>query len=109
RVLVVGDPRQSISRFRRAAIAAFLRARHAFASEPEHLTRNFRTVGPVIEFVNHLFGDLIPAAPDSQPDYVPLQAVRGAPPSGPPVVLLGVDAHEERLSADALREREAIH
>ena len=108
RLFVVGDPKQSIYRFRRADIAAFLRARRAFGSEPEHLTRNFRTTAPVIEFVNHVFGDLIAAEPDSQPEYVPLQPVRDAAPTGPPIVLLGVEAHDDRPGADTLREREAV-
>ena len=77
RLFVVGDPKQSIYRFRRADIAAFLRARDAFGTAPKHLTRNFRTVAPVIEFVNHVFADLITATPDSQPEYVALQPVRG--------------------------------
>jgi ATP-dependent exoDNAse (exonuclease V) beta subunit len=107
RLFVVGDAKQSIYRFRRADIASFLRARHAFGAVPEHLTRNFRTVAPVIAFVNHVFGDLITATPDSQPAYVPLEAERPAPPAGPPVTLLGAVAHDDAPKADALRVREA--
>ncbi len=107
RLFVVGDPKQSIYRFRRADIAAFLRARDAFGATPKHLTRNFRTVTPVIEFVNHVFADLITATPDSQPEYVALQPVRGAPPHGPAVILLGADPHEGTTRADELREAEA--
>jgi ATP-dependent helicase/nuclease subunit A len=107
RLFVVGDPKQSIYRFRRADIAAFLRARDAFGTTPKHLTRNFRTVAPVIEFVNHVFADLITATPNSQPEYVALQPVRGAPPHGPAVTLLGADPHEGKPRADELREAEA--
>jgi ATP-dependent exoDNAse (exonuclease V) beta subunit len=107
RLFVVGDSKQSIYRFRRADIAAFLRARHAFGTDPEHLTHNFRTVAPAIAFVNHVFGDLITATPDSQPAYVPLHAQRGEPTVGPAVALLGVDAHDDELNADELRECEA--
>jgi len=107
RLFVVGDAKQSIYRFRRADIAAFLRARAAFGTVPRRLTRNFRTAAPVVDFVNAVFEDLIVATPDSQPEYVALEAVRGAPPAGPPVVLLGSEPSEERLSADALRVREA--
>ncbi len=72
RLFVVGDPKQSIYRFRRADIAAFLRARSAFGAAPRHLTRNFRTARQVIEFVNEVFRDLIVAEPESQPEYVAL-------------------------------------
>ena len=80
RLFVVGDPKQSIYRFRRADIAAFLRARSAFGAAPRHLTRNFRTTRQVIEFVNHVFRDLIVAEPESQPEYVALVPDRGDAP-----------------------------
>jgi ATP-dependent exoDNAse (exonuclease V) beta subunit len=115
RLFVVGDPKQSIYRFRRADIAAFLRARSAFGAVPLHLTRNFRTTRQAIEFVNHVFRDLIVAEPESQPEYVALVPDRGdAPPNPrcpagiePEAVLLGVEPHDDEPRADALREREA--
>jgi ATP-dependent helicase/nuclease subunit A len=107
RLFVVGDPKQSIYRFRRADIAAFLRARSAFGATPRHLTRNYRTTRQVIEFVNHVFRDLIVAEPESQPEYVALVPDRGDAPGRPGPVLLGVSPHEDRPLADALREREA--
>ncbi len=107
RLFVVGDPKQSIYRFRRADIAAFLRARSAFGASPRHLTHNYRTTRQVIEFVNHVFRDLIVAEPESQPEYVALIPTRGDAPVGPGVVLLGAKAHDDRPRADALREREA--
>ncbi|HEY5013743.1 MAG TPA: UvrD-helicase domain-containing protein, partial [Acidimicrobiia bacterium] len=78
RLFVVGDPKQSIYRFRRADIATFLAARDRFAEEGGEvvaLTANFRTVAPVIEWVNHVFAALMTAPPEnelplaSQPDY----------------------------------------
>ncbi len=107
RLFVVGDPKQSIYRFRRADIAAFLRARSAFGASPRRLTRNFRSARPVIEFVNHVFRELIVAVPESQPDYVALEPVRDAAPVGPPVMLLGTEPTFERPGADLLRELEA--
>ena len=82
RLFVVGDPKQSIYRFRRADIAAFLRARSAFGASPRRLTRNFRTARPVIDFVNDVFRELIVAEPESQPEYVALEPVRDAVPVG---------------------------
>ena len=46
--------------------------RSAFGAAPRHLTRNFRTTRRVIEFVNHVFRELIIAEPESQPEYVAL-------------------------------------
>jgi len=107
RLFVVGDPKQSIYRFRRADIAAFLRARSAFGASPRHLTRNFRTARPVIDVVNAIFRDLIIAEPESQPEYVALEPVREATAVGPAVVLLGTEPDERATTADDLRELEA--
>ena len=103
----VGDPKQSIYRFRRADIATFLTARDTLGAAPLVLNRNFRTVEPVLRFVNRVFGDLIQPWPASQPEYRALEAVRGAPPSGPAVMLLGTDPHADEPDADTLRGREA--
>ena len=56
RLFVVGDPKQSIYRFRRADISVFMAARERFApGGPVELTANFRTVAPVIDWVNATF------------------------------------------------------
>jgi ATP-dependent helicase/nuclease subunit A len=107
RLFVVGDPKQSIYRFRRADIAAFLTAQDAFDAVAVQLTCNFRTTAPIIDWCNHVFSQLITLQPGSQPEYKSLDATRPAAPSGQGVVLLGVEPHEGRLDADALRELEA--
>ncbi len=61
----------------------------------------------MIEFVNHVFRELIVAVPESQPEYVALEPVRDAAPVGPAVVLLGAEPTLEKPSADTLRELEA--
>src|SRR4029434_11041041 len=70
-LFVVGDPKQSIYRFRRADIATYLRAQELLG-ERVVLNTNFRTGAPILEWINHTFGRLIAAVPDSQPEYVPL-------------------------------------
>ncbi|MEZ5247309.1 MAG: UvrD-helicase domain-containing protein [Acidimicrobiales bacterium] len=106
RLFFVGDPKQSIYRFRRADISVYLAARDRFPDGPR-LTVNFRTVAPVIAWINDVFGELITFVPESQPDYAPLTAFRREPPpSGPGVALLGTTAADTALSADELRERE---
>ena len=108
RLFVVGDPKQSIYRFRRADIGLFLRARDTLG-EVLALTTNFRTTRPVIEWVNHVFGRLIEAEEGSQPAYQALDPAPGsdAPPDGAPVVVLGRDKHDDGPKAEVLREREA--
>ena len=106
RLFVVGDPKQSIYRFRRADITTYLRAQQVLGSSPA-LTTNFRTVGPVLAWVNAVFSRLIQAVPGSQPEYMPLDAFRAPPPGGPPVVVLGREAHPGKLTAGELRAREA--
>ncbi|MGQ0826685.1 MAG: UvrD-helicase domain-containing protein [Actinomycetota bacterium] len=108
RAFFVGDPKQSIYRFRRADIATFLTARDTFADAPLLLTCNFRTTPPILEWVNRVFGELIRPHPGSQPEYRALDPVRVPAPAGPGVVLLGATAHTDEPDADSLREREAV-
>ncbi len=55
RLFFVGDPKQSIYRFRRADVELYRHAQEVFADPPLHLTENFRTVESIVEFVNGLF------------------------------------------------------
>ncbi len=106
RLFLVGDPKQSIYRFRRADIGVYLAARDRFPGGPS-LSVNFRTVAPVIEWINDVFSALIQADPGSQPDYAALTAFRAeAAPAGPGVALLGAEAIGTKLNADGLREAE---
>lgn len=105
-LFVVGDPKQSIYRFRRADIATYLRAQQRIGGDTV-LATNFRTTAPVLAWINHVFARLITAVPDSQPAYGPLAEHRPAAPSGPPVVVLGAEPHTDRPTADELRTREA--
>jgi ATP-dependent exoDNAse (exonuclease V) beta subunit len=105
-LFVVGDPKQSIYRFRRADIGTYLEAQSEIGSEVV-LSTNFRTVEPVLKWVNFVFGQLIQPEPGSQPGYRALDSVRPAAPAGPPIVVLGVDAHSDKPSADDMRAREA--
>ncbi|MGI8874755.1 MAG: UvrD-helicase domain-containing protein [Egibacteraceae bacterium] len=106
----VGDPKQSIYRFRRADIGLFLQARECFAGDqPVRLTTNFRTSPPVLAWVNHVFGQLIQPVDGAQPEYQPLapSPFRQVPADGPTVGLIGAEPHDDKPSAAQLREREA--
>ena len=115
-LFVVGDPKQSIYRFRRADISTFLRAAERFGSDGGgvvELTANFRTVKPIIDWVNHTFAALmsepadITMPVDSQPAYLALEATRLAPPTGPALAVLGRHELPQGTTADALRAAEA--
>jgi ATP-dependent helicase/nuclease subunit A len=107
RLFFVGDPKQSIYRFRRADIGLFLAARDAFAGErPVTLTQNFRTVDPVVAWVNHVFGGLMAEdVPGAQARYQPLTANRTDERGDHRVVLLG--ERMEGAKAGELRQAEA--
>jgi ATP-dependent helicase/nuclease subunit A len=109
RLTVVGDPKQSIYRFRRADIAQFLRARAQIGAERATLSANFRSAGPVIDWVNHTMGNLIQPETDVQPAYEPLVAARVGGHHHGTVTVLGAEPHTDlpRAAAETLREREA--
>ena len=105
-LFVVGDPKQSIYRFRRAEIGMYLEAQDRIG-ETVSLTTNFRTVAPVLDWVNAVFSELIQYEDGAQPAYQSLDEDRAGPPNGPPVVVLGAEEHADEPRADPLREREA--
>ena len=105
-LFVVGDPKQSIYRFRRADIGVYLSVRDRIEHRPS-LTVNFRTTAPIIKWINDVFGELIQPEEGSQPEYVALTAHReNAAPIGPAVALLGADPIAEKLDAESLRQIE---
>ena len=110
RLFYVGDPKQSIYRFRRADIAVFAEAKSAPTIACKSLTRNFRTVKPIIDWVNDLFDEFMaPPSPEEQhvqPLYQPLSPTRGEPPTGAPVAVLNTE-HPRNTRIGVLREAEA--
>lgn len=63
-LFLVGDPMQSIYRFRNANVGLFLRARDQgigdIALQPLRLTRNFRSQAGIVDWVNRVFPHLLP-------------------------------------------------
>ena len=99
RLFFVGDPKQSIYRFRRADISLYLEAAKRFGSpngQTLGLTANWRSTEPLISWVNHVFGNLISSAEGSQSQYEPLEAMRKpmAGDPGPSITLVGAEAHK---------------
>ena len=110
RLFYVGDPKQSIYRFRRADIAVFAEAGSGPSVARKTLTQNFRTVKPIIDWINDLFDGLM-VPPDTgeqhvQPLYQPLDPVRSKPPTGAPVAVLDTE-HPRGTRTGGLREAEA--
>ena len=103
-LFVVGDPKQSIYRFRRADVATFMKASDVLGADDRRveLTANFRTGGPIIEWINDTFAGLM-----SEPPYIPLHATRLPAGGGAAVSVLGRDEHSKELKAEDLRAAEA--
>jgi ATP-dependent exoDNAse (exonuclease V) beta subunit len=86
-VFAVGDPMQSIYRFREAEVGLFLRARAAgiadLALEAIGLSANFRSQAGIVEWVNATFPGVMPEHEDiaaGSVPYTPSTAARSALP-----------------------------
>ncbi len=93
----VGDPKQSIYRFRRADISLYLDARDRFAnSQPAAaLVTNFRTTEPIIDWVNHTFDRLMAARGTDPADQLAPAAHDGG--AEPPTAAGTAPERSERL------------
>ena len=92
-VFVVGDPMQSIYRFRDAQVGLFLRARRAglpdVELEPLTLSTNFRSQAKIVDWVNEAFPNVLPAAEDEASGavpYTPSVSFHEATPDGAPTL-----------------------
>jgi ATP-dependent helicase/nuclease subunit A len=92
-VFVVGDPMQSIYRFRDAQVGLFLHARRAglpgVALERLTLSTNFRSQAKIVEWVNRAFPDVLPAVEDEASGAVPYSPsvpFHDATPDGEPAL-----------------------
>jgi ATP-dependent exoDNAse (exonuclease V) beta subunit len=109
RLCFVGDPKQSIYRFRRADVALFREACNSFsAGRPVSLVQNFRTVPTVLQWINHVFGALMQGGPpEQQPPYEALVAARVEREGDDHRVVLLGGPHDEGHRAEELRALEA--
>lgn len=109
----VGDPKQSIYRFRNADIAAYRASRDLIVRQPNGalvaITANFRSRSPIIDFVNLTFAEVFDGG--SQPAYVALHpTIEQQPAVMPHVVRLSIGTEDEgpgevrRLEALAVGE-----
>ncbi len=92
KLFIVGDPKQSIYRFRRADIEVYEQAKTIVGAQGAYATiyQNWRSQIPVIEWVNAVCGCMIQpsAAGVYQPAYVPLAPSTGEKAASPGTFLL---------------------
>lgn len=68
-LFIVGDPKQSIYRFRGADVTSFLKVKKLFEASGGailSLSRNFRSTRQICEYFNHVFGELLPEETENQ-------------------------------------------
>ncbi len=112
-LFVVGDPMQSIYRFREAEVGLFLAARDAGIGQvpltPLRLRRNFRSAPQLVEFCNTLFAQVFPAADDLRAGavayHVSIPARPAAAPLAPPVISLPLFPADRAAEAQAVAAR----
>lgn len=109
KLFIVGDPKQSIYRFRGADIEAFQDAMRRITADGGgvlSLTSNFRSPEEILSPLNHLFETaFLPASP-VQARYEKIAAARGKEGSSPRVEIWSVRPGPEKENVDRRRRRE---
>lgn len=104
-LFLVGDPMQSIYRFRQAEVSLFIKTiEEGLNGRPlefVRLTANFRSQAGVIDWINHHFVSLFPAVSDPVNGAVAYSASQSihAAEENPVVVDLSLDQVDEQISA----------
>ncbi len=107
-IFLVGDPKQSIYRFRGADVRVFNRQKDEIKKrngEIYKLSKNFRSRPSILRFVNFLFEQIL----DNDPGiaYQKLSSFRKEEADDIELNLIAEDAFEEKLNSEELRELEA--
>ena len=115
KLFVVGDPKQSIYRFRRADVEQMYRLQERMTvagGGTEKLVQNFRSQKPIIDWVNHVFSQWMSAEDDDasqrQASYESMTNLWTATTEGgigPRVWALGNEEMDENI--DTVRRQEA--
>lgn len=114
-LFAVGDPMQSIYRFRDAEVRLFLEAREkgrigGIDVQFLDLARNFRSQGHIVSWVNRVFPGVLAGRNDPWSGavaFAPAAASRDEGPEGPPTLDLAVDGDDEARHVVA-RVKEAL-
>jgi ATP-dependent helicase/nuclease subunit A len=93
KLFIVGDPKQSIYRFRRADVSLYQGVKQLLlmhGAQLEHLTVSFRATPAIQTMVNAAFAPLMSEESGTQPAYAPLMPYRAEPGTQPSIVVLPV-------------------
>ncbi|HKV53950.1 MAG TPA: UvrD-helicase domain-containing protein [Candidatus Binataceae bacterium] len=93
KLFIVGDPKQSIYRFRRADVALYQNVKRRLlegGAQLEHLTASFRATPEIQQMVNAAFAPLMSSETETQPAYAALEPFRSGYAEQPSVVVLPV-------------------
>jgi len=106
RLTVVGDPKQSIYRFRRADIAVYDQVKAgSLQSGAEQISTNFRSNPELLAALNSAFDQILTAEPGVQPGNVPFESPHGAAPALRPPIVVAEGKLED--DAEGVRREEA--
>jgi ATP-dependent exoDNAse (exonuclease V) beta subunit len=106
-LFLVGDPKQAIYRFRGADVNAYVAARAAIGEKSIlKITANFRSVKPILDFVNATFAIPLSQA-RGQPGFTELSSTCDAPKKTMTVAAIDVDTDVDKPTATMLRDAEA--
>ncbi len=110
-LFVVGDPKQSIYRFRRADIVTYNQVKEIIersGGTVVSLSANFRTSSPVVEWINGVFAKAFPSSATLySPSHVPLLPGRQEGKSGELVGVYRLEVPEDFKNQEAIAEYEA--
>ncbi len=106
-LFLVGDPKQAIYRFRGADVGTYVRAREALRTvAPGNVLpigRNFRSVAPILDWVNNRFA--APLGAPGQPGFAPLFST--LKPLAGRASVLALEVASDDADANSLRDAEA--
>ena len=116
KLFVVGDPKQSIYRFRRADISLYDQVKRLVRGQPggtgvvTAIRQNFRTTPAAVAWVNNVFADVFESdeAEGRQPGYQWVEPYRPSAEGPRVAVLLGREYGSQAGEADAARRDEAL-
>lgn len=107
-LFVVGDPKQSIYRFRRADIVTFNQVKRIIAEDSTRgavieLSTNFRSSGTVVNWINRVFADKFSSDESNRfsPTYTPLQIGRHDVHAEDSATVMGLRPQYESLGFEA--------